>query len=434
MNSQHFQQELTAILDQLHAMQAKLTESQTIPTSFTEYDLKLVARLANQINYHNHPLQQADDALKSRYCTVLATTLAHMQGDLTTNLVFFHRLHTAIAPEETVVAHLQLATNLNEYIFDEFLPLITETPYRYTFVVDALVLSSCHGQPAPQCLQYIAEIANLFALTPNELEQLTLLAKIILLQDRSLFASAFQQLNPLLDYFIYYTQTFVTGILVANERYFKFSASDFARFPIEDYHQITSEQVDISHAYFDLTQFTVPLRFHDNQLVRIRNCAFNTKKGAYLPQYFVFEHLHTLEWQNLMLDGLFITTPHPSLALFTLKDVHFFKLDGLTITHSQFTIDLGELKAQNTLLQSPELMAFKGAFLQAEGVTIAKLHHLNIRDTHTRLQFAVQNVLFGGTEFKERVITDSESHSLITGLEHAEQYQISTSESSLLFS
>lgn len=434
MKQQHLQQELSAILDQLQAVQTKLEESQTVPTSFTEYDLNAVTRLANQIRYHHHPVRDAENALKSRYCTLLATILAHMQGDLMTNLVLFSRLHQAIAPEEAIVAHLQLASNLDEYIFDEFLPLMADTAYRYTFIVDALILSSCNGQPTAQSLQYIAEIANLFAFSQSELEQLTLLAKIILLQDRELFAHAFSNLNPLLDYFTYYTQSFVSGVLVANERCFKFIATEFVRFPVEDYHQITSAHVDISHAYFDLTQFTVPIRFHDNQTVTLRNCAFNTKKGAYLPQYFSFEHIHTLEWHNLMIDGLFITTPHPALSLFQLKDVHFFKVDGLTITHSQFTIDLGELKAQNALIQAPELMAFKGALIHAEAITIAKLYHVQIRDTHTRLQFAVQNVLFGGTEFKERTVTDSEAHSLISGLEHAEQQQIASNNSSLLFS
>lgn len=433
MKTQHLQQELTGILDQLHAMQASLTESEAAPNTFTEYDLNVVQRLANQMHYHNHPLYQAENQLKSRYCTILATVLAHLQGDLMTNLVFFTRLHTAIAPEEAVVAHLQLATNLDEYIFDEFLPLITATPYRYTFIVDALILSSCQSQPTPQSLQYIAELANIFALTSEELEQLTLLAKIVLLQDTVLFTNNFMQLNPLLDYFTYYTQTFVSGVLVANERYFKFTATELVRFPVEDYHLITSKHVDIAHAYFDLTQFTTPIRFHDNQTVTIRNCALSTKKGAYLPEYFIFEQIHTLEWSNLVINGLFITTTQPALSLFHLKDIHFFKIDGLTITHSQFTIDLGELKAPNSLLQSPETMIFKGALIQAEAVTIAKLHHLQIRDTHTRLQFAVQNVLFGGTEFKERVITNSAAHSLIAGLEHAEQLQISTSNSSALF-
>ncbi|MGL5916608.1 MAG: hypothetical protein ACRCZC_02770, partial [Culicoidibacterales bacterium] len=291
MNQLNLQQELTTVLEQIQTIQAALEESQPAPSSFVDYDFESITRQAGQFTYKNHPLVRADDATKQLYLTVLASVFNYMQHDFTTNLIFFSRLHQAVRAEGTVTGVLKTASDLDEYIYDEFFPNLIESPLRYNFIVDALILSSCHGQPAVQTLHYLAELANLLGFDQDGLAQMTTLSKIILLQNGTLFQQAFEQLNPILDYFLYYTQTFVTGVLVANERYFKFTAPILTPFPTAYQTMITSTIVEIDHASFDLTQFTKPLEFKGNQLVYLRDSQFFTKKAAYLPRYFNFSQI-----------------------------------------------------------------------------------------------------------------------------------------------
>ncbi|MGL4972787.1 MAG: hypothetical protein ACRC6H_06560, partial [Culicoidibacterales bacterium] len=334
----------------------------------------------------------------------------------------------------SVINLLKTATELDEYLFDEFFPKLIGSPLRYNFIVDALILSSCHGQPAVQTLHYLAELANLLGFAEADLAQMTTLSKIILLQNEQLFHQAFESLNPILDYFLYYTQTFASGVLVANERYFKFTAANLRPFPSEYQKTITSLIVEIDHASFDLTQFTKPLDFKGNQLVYLRDSKFSTKKTAYLPKYFNFSQIQSLQWQNLTIESTQITAATQPLVLFHCQQIEFFQIDTLTMEHNLFTVDLGELKAQNALLKVPELIPFTGVVITAEAVTRAKIINLTIHDTHTRLQYATQNVLFGGTDFKTRTLTDGPAHSLIAGLDHAETNQLRQKESCQLFS
>lgn len=427
----NLQHELSAITDQLQLLQQHvLTQTQTQATQ-TTHDFVQIERYARQMSYEHHPLARANTNIQGLYCLMLAAILPHMTHDVTTNLIFLARIRNAIAPEQALPTLLEASSQLDDTLFDEFLPQIKQQRFRYNFIVDALILSSCHGQPELATLHYIAELANLLGLSQAELEVLTQLSRIILQQDASEFAIHFEQLNPFLDQFMYYTQTFVEGVLVANHHCFKFSATTPTRFPIENFHQpITSESVEITGAIFDLSHFTIPLTFKHNTSVQLSNSRMMSSKGAYLPTFFEFERVKHVSLQNLLVEGVLVTTPNQPLKVCQYKQIDFLKIQNLSMQHNQLSVDLGELKAQNALLQAPELVPFHGAFMAGEAVAIAKFTDISIEDTHTRFQYALQNVLFGGTQFKERVITDSSAHCLFVGLEHAEVHRLHIKNSS----
>lgn len=181
MDLTQLQAELRAVENKMSELQAEIEKMKPRPQKDTAEDYAKIAKAAKQNPLNNPTLKAADDHAKKSYLSGLAyLSFAGQPVDMD-RLLYLTALSEGIGyacePENLITLGMRMDENAFEYVSEAV------RPYRYAFLVDALVLANMHGAAELPVLESLAALSHILGCGVEDMKMVAQVAKAVLTQD-----------------------------------------------------------------------------------------------------------------------------------------------------------------------------------------------------------------------------------------------------------
>lgn len=151
-----------------------------------EMDYDMIRTLANNISFQNHPLAKLESGYACKiYIELLICVMRMDMSSVVEKMTYIQWIlkESEIDADELVLEDAYRETlELNDKIYAEMGEELDEE-YRAFFIVDALVVANFAGRANAATTEYVARLCSLLGMDAQQVEECTLLARIILCQN-----------------------------------------------------------------------------------------------------------------------------------------------------------------------------------------------------------------------------------------------------------
>lgn len=249
-----------------------------------------------------HPLMQEDLYTRELYFMMLCAIAGYGEVMTENKSAFIKRLIVSVEMTDKIDHYARKAAEMDEALFEEFLRVFSHSDIRYSFALDMLILLGSDGAINEKQLALVSELLEVIAVTPDEVDFLSRLARAVLEQDDQQYkACAVKPLRSIdLRRLLYYVREFAVGELVNTPHDLYVAAHGNTEFapPVPEGMVKTYENDEVVFENILIDLSARGIAFQNNRSVRFVDCDF---VGAEYPV--TAENLSSLQFEHCRMRG-----------------------------------------------------------------------------------------------------------------------------------
>lgn len=264
-----------------------------------------------------HPLEKSEDYIKGLYFEMLCVILQYdgTHGDEQT--LFVKRLMEGSGMPDKFTEYMRKALQVDEKFADEFVKQFKDSPLKYNFIADSLILTASRGVLEKHSAELISEICEILLLNKKDVDFLVHIALSILEQDSSIYMDIQdkQFARNMVAYFICYFKQFFTGRLTDTDSELLYFSAEKTRLEIsgKEDQTVESKQDKVIFENYIIYLNDINFKFIGCKSVEFINCNFSGVRPI------VFENCRDVSIKDCNFNGF-------SKSVFKLKSCNNFEL------------------------------------------------------------------------------------------------------------
>lgn len=131
----------------------------------------------------NHPLEKCEEYVKNLYIDMLCVFAMYDNDDTENQNCFIERIIYGVEDTLSIADHIKRAMEITVDKVSEFIKQIQSNDIKDIFFIDALIISCANGSPTKKQTEFLAEFADMFGLTKDNIQFLCEMVICILEQD-----------------------------------------------------------------------------------------------------------------------------------------------------------------------------------------------------------------------------------------------------------
>ena len=251
----------------------------------------------------NHPLEKCEEYVKNLYIDMLCVFAMYDNDDTENQNRFIERIIYGVGDTLSIADHIKRAMEITVDKVSEFIKQIQDNDIKDIFFIDALIISCANGSPTKKQTEFLAEFADMFGLTKDNIQFLCEMVICILEQDFDKLRKCLLNYNGIEDYVkksMCYIQPMIDNNVVStDENIYQYSLFKTKEKIIDEKYvgkeSVTLENIIIDkHIEFNSVEkvtligcvFSEYLNFCKVKSVVIDNCEFKLNgrsKSLYFP-------------------------------------------------------------------------------------------------------------------------------------------------------
>ena len=228
--------------------------------------------ISTALNYpvYNHVLDKESDYIQNLYFKMLAVILEQGNDLTVSQRIFFERLIAGAESDYESIEFLRQALDLEIDNYVNFTDQCKNKDIKYRFILDALILSVL-GNIDKEQSKLIASFADSLVINKEELKYLALLAKAVIEQDTTVYATAEENLTSSIPYNTLkdHIEPLVNGKVCKNNNLTIICNSDSIENSIKT---ANTPNIKLKNIKLSLKQHNI--KFDDFKTVTLENCIF----------------------------------------------------------------------------------------------------------------------------------------------------------------
>lgn len=143
--------------------------------------------MANEYRIRNHPLEEVSDYTMTLYIDMLCTVASYENANPEAAYKLIANIMLSAGMKHPISEHIKNAMQLTPERFSEFVTECRNNELQYIFLIDSLLIICSNGQPCKKQIEFIAGVASVFNIIPENFKGLAKLAAHILEQNKDYF-------------------------------------------------------------------------------------------------------------------------------------------------------------------------------------------------------------------------------------------------------
>lgn len=230
----------------------------------------------------NELLFSDSDITKNIYNKMLGVVLRQGDEIIDSQWAIFKRIIAGANADFEAIEYLRMAKQFDENDLQKFIELCSETPLKYRFILDSMVLSSLSQNPDNQYKLIIA-FCEVFKIEKNEVKFLSSMAKAIVEMDLLLYVDASYCKPFEIEDKVFYGYFLILQSYLKNEKNITIlQGFDFIKDPVNVFEE--SQKADklaiINIDLSPITTSTMPFSIKNKTMLLLSGC---TMKGSREP-------------------------------------------------------------------------------------------------------------------------------------------------------
>lgn len=158
-----------------------------------ELDYKQIEILAGQLPFGKHPLDKLEDGRSCQFYLEMLLNIVRLdlEGENTVNrLVFIQWLQMQSKINWSLEELYMDCFTRSKELYYEYAETV-DTKYRSYFMLDALIVANIGGKANREILEYIVDLSSILGITKENLQTVSVIARIVLCQNADGIAQAY---------------------------------------------------------------------------------------------------------------------------------------------------------------------------------------------------------------------------------------------------